>query len=96
MATEILADHGLIQPEELRLVSVQEGPVESGLIPIYEAKITTVIRLDPSDDDRVRDLLSRAKQEAVDSKSDPPSESAIIRQLIRLGLDEMGRENARR
>jgi len=96
MAVEILADSGLTQPKESRLVSVQPGPVESGLVPIYESKLIKVIRIDPLEDDRIRVLLGRAKQEAAASKTDTPTESSIIRQAMRLGLDELQRRNARR
>jgi len=99
IAVEALADIGLIAPEQLSPPRIPLRRTESGKIPIYESKLIKVVRIEPSDDDRIRALLGRAQRESGAVKSDAPTESAIIRQAIRLGLDELERQerqNARR
>jgi hypothetical protein len=99
IAVEALADIGLIAPEELNPPRIPLRRTESGKIPIYESKTIKVVRIDLEDDDRIRALLSRAQRESSAVKSDAPTESAIIRQAIRLGLDELERrerQNSRR
>jgi hypothetical protein len=99
IAVEALADIGLIAPEELNPPRIPLRRTESGTIPIYESKTIKVVRVDLEDDDRIRALLARAQRESSAVKSDAPTESAIIRQAIRLGLDELERrerQNARR
>jgi hypothetical protein len=63
-------------------------------IPILESKLIKVIRIEPEDDDRIRALVAQAEKEAALAKRDAPSESSIIRQAIRLGLDEFERRNS--
>lgn len=65
-------------------------------IPIFESKLIKVIRIEPADDDRLIALVAQAEKEAAFSKKDPPSESSIIRQAIRLGFDELERRNAQK
>jgi hypothetical protein len=65
-------------------------------IPILESKLIKVIRIEPADDDRIKHLVAQAEKEAALSKKDAPSESSIIRQTLRLGLDELERRNAQR
>ncbi len=99
IAVEVLADAGMIAPQQLRPPAAQLGRTKEGKIPIYESKLIKVVRIEPSDDDKIRALLTRARQESAAAKSDAPTESAIIRQAIRLGLDELERQerqNARR
>src|SRR2546425_5994646 len=99
IAVEALADIGLITPEELNPPRIPLRRTESGTIPIYESKTIKVVRVDLEDDDRIRALLARAQRESSAVKSDAPTESAIIRQAIRLGLDELerrARQNAQR
>lgn len=65
-------------------------------IPILESKLIKVIRIEPADDDRINALAAEAKKEAALSKRDAPSESSIIRQALRLGLDELERRTIRK
>ena len=99
LAVEVIADAGMIAPQQLSPPRIPLGRTESGKIPIYESKLVKVVRIDPSEDDRIRALLGRAQRESSAVKSDAPTESAVIRQAIRLGLDELERQerqNARR
>jgi len=65
-------------------------------IPIFESKLVKVIRIEPADDDRIEALLAQAEKEAALSKKDAPSESSIMRQALRLGLDELERRNSQK
>jgi hypothetical protein len=64
-------------------------------IPIFESKLIKVIRIEPADDDRIKALVAKAEKEAALSKRDAPNESSIIRQALRLGLDELERSYMR-
>jgi hypothetical protein len=92
IAVEALADIGLIAPEQLSPPRIPLRRTESGRIPIYESKVIKVLRVDPAEDDRIRALLGRAIQASTGVKSDAPTESAILRQAIRLGLNELERQ----
>ena len=96
LSVEILANAGLVAPRHLESATSRPEGVALERIPIYESKLVKVIRIDPAEDDRIQALLRRARQEAAASKTDPPTESSIIRQAIRLGLAELERQNARR
>jgi hypothetical protein len=74
---------------------VATGP-QTVHIPIFESKLVKVIRIEPADDDRIEALVAQATKEAALSKTDAPTESSIIRQALRLGLDELERRNARK
>jgi hypothetical protein len=63
-------------------------------IPIFESKLVKTIRIEPADDDRIIALVAQAQKEAALSKKDAPSESSIIRQALRLGMDELERRNS--
>lgn len=95
MAVEILADAGMIAREHLE-PSPASTRTESVQIPVFEAKLVKVIRIEPADDDRIRALLGQARREAAVSKGDSPSESSVIRRAIRLGLDALERERAQK
>jgi hypothetical protein len=92
IAVEVLAEAGMIAPQQLGPPRIPLRRTESGRIPIYESKTIKVVRIDPEDDDRIRALLDRARRESSAAKSDAPTESAIIRQAIRLGLNELERQ----
>ena len=96
LSVEILANAGIVAPRHLESSATEPEGVATGRIPIYESKTIKVVRIDPEDDDRIQALLSRARQEAAASKVDAPTESSIIRRAIRLGLDELQRQNERR
>jgi hypothetical protein len=96
IAVQVLADAGMIAPQKLGPPAIPLRRTESGKIPIYESKLIKVVRIDPEDDDRIRALLGRAQRESSAVKSDAPTESAIIRQAIRLGLGELERRNMQR
>ncbi len=95
MAVEILADAGIIPPEHLE-PSPASTRTESVQIPVFEAKLVKVIRIEPADDDRIRALLGQARREVAVSKGDSPSESSVIRRALRLGLDTLERERAQK
>ncbi len=81
IAVEILAEAGIIAPEHLE-PSPASTRTESIQIPVFEAKLVKVIRIEPADDDRIRALLGQARRETTVSKEDSPSESSIIRRAI--------------
>jgi len=92
---EILVNVGLIVPERLD-PSPASIRTESVQVPVLEAKLVKVVRIEPEDDDRIRRLHSQARTEAAVSKGDTPSESSVIRRAIRLGLDELERRRAQK
>jgi hypothetical protein len=95
MAVEILANAGIAAPESLlSLASRQQA--ESDHLAIDEAKLVKVARIEPAEDDRIQRLLAQAKIEAGVSRKDPPSMSSIIRQALRLGLDDLERQSAKK
>jgi len=96
IAVEVLAEAGMIAPQQLRPPRIPLGRTETGKIPIYESMTIKVIRIDPADEDRIQALLDRARRESSAAKSDAPTESSIIRQAIRLGLGELERQSFRR
>lgn len=81
---------------EHRETSRAPTPAEPVQVPDLEAKLLKVIRIEPSDGDRIRAVLSHAREEAAAAKGDVPSESSVIRKALRLGLDELERQRARR
>lgn len=95
LVVEILVNAGLILPEHLN-TSPASARTESVQIPVFEAKLVKVIRIEPEEDNRIRAVLSHAKEDAAAAKGDVPTESSVIRQAIRLGLDELERRGARR
>jgi len=95
VAVEILVNAGVIPPEQLKQ-SPPSTRTDSVQIPVAEAKLLKVIRIEPEDDDRIRRLHSQARTEAAVSKGDTPSESSVIRKAIRLGLDELEKQRSRR
>lgn len=95
IAFETLADAGLIEPQLLEERSIRTGP-EHGKVPTLEAKLVKVIRLEPNDDDRIRALVDTAKMRTALTRGDDPTQSSIIRQALRLGLDELERRNTKR
>jgi hypothetical protein len=80
-------------PSEKARVAAEPQTVH---IPIFESKLIKVIRIEPADDDRIKGLVARAEKEAALSKKDAPTESSIIRQALRLGMDEIDRRNAQK
>jgi hypothetical protein len=90
MAVEILAEAGLVAPERAEMV-LGAGRVDHSQIPIDEAKLVRVVRIEPEEDDRIKRLLARAKSEASVSKEDPLKMSSVVRQALRLGLNELER-----
>jgi hypothetical protein len=80
-------------PSEKARVAAEPQTVH---IPIFESKLIKVIRIEPADDDRIKALVVQAEMEAALSKKDAPSEGSIIRQALRLGLDELERRNSHR
>lgn len=69
---------------------------ESDQVPVVEAKLVKVVRIEPADDDRIRAPLGQAKRDAAVSGGDSPSESSVIRRALRLGLDSLERERAQK
>jgi len=80
-------------PSEKERVVVEPQTVH---IPIFESKLVKTVRIEPADDDRLKALVTQAGKEAALSKRDGPSESSIIRQALRLGMDELERRNSQK
>lgn len=95
LAVETLTDAGLMEPSPLERTRVSPGP-EHVQILIAEAKLVTNVRIEPEEIDRVNRLVAQARAEAALSKGDKPSQSSIIRQALRVGMDELERRNARK
>jgi len=95
LVVEILVNAGLIVPEHLN-PSPASVRTESVQIPVFEAKLVKVTRIEPADDDRIRRLLGQARREAEVSKEDSPRESSIIRRALLIGLDALEREHAQK
>ena len=95
MAVKILAEVGLVAPEPPEKVPVS-GRVEYSQVPIDEAKLVRVVRIEPAEDDRIQRVLAKAKRKADVSRGDPPTMSSVVRQALRLGLDELERERYRK
>lgn len=95
MVVEILTEAGKSAPEHLE-PSPADAKKESVQIPISEAKLLKAIRIEPSEEERVRALLKLARDEAAAARRDTPSESSVIRRAISLGLDELERQRSRR
>ena len=95
IAVETLADAGLVEPGPLERARVPSG-YKAGQFPVFEAKLVTTIRLEPADDDRINALVAGARAETAVSRGDDPSQSSIIRQALRLGLDELERRCPRK
>ncbi|HYY92799.1 MAG TPA: hypothetical protein VE955_12495 [Candidatus Dormibacteraeota bacterium] len=56
-------------------------------IPIYESKLIKTTRFEPEELERIEQVTKTLEKEAQDDREDPPSESQVIRMLIRLGLE---------
>jgi hypothetical protein len=95
MAVEILANAGIVAPESLGSPASHEQ-AKSDHLAIDEAKLVKVARIEPAEDDRIQRLLAQARSEAHVSRKDAPSMSSIIRQALRLGLDDLERELAKK
>jgi hypothetical protein len=80
-------------PSEKERVAAEPQTVR---IPIFESKLVKTVRIEPEDDDRLMALVAQAEKEASLSKKDGPRESSIIRQALRLGMDELERRNSQR
>ena len=93
LVMEILVNTGLIVPEQLN-PSPASVRTESVQIPIFEAKLVKVIRIEPEEDNRIRAVLSHAREDTAAAKGDVPTESSVIRQAIRLGLDELEKQRS--
>lgn len=90
IAVETLADAGLLEAETLERAHVRSGP-ERAHVPILEAKLVKVIRIEPADDSRIQDLVARAKEDAALLGGDEPTQSAVMRRALRLGMGAMER-----
>ncbi len=93
LAVETLADAGLMEPNPLERARVSSGPEQIQIL-IAEAKVVTTVRIEPAEDDRINRLVAQARAETAVSKGDNPSQSSIIRQALRLGLDELERRHS--
>ena len=95
IAVETLAAAGLVEPNLLERARVSSGPEQVQIL-VAEAMVGTTVRIEPADDDRIKRLVAQGKAETALSMGDGPSQSSIIRQALRLGLDELERRNARK
>jgi len=56
-------------------------------VPIYETKLIKTIRFEPVELEQVERLLKDMGEDAKVKGEDPPSESSVIRMLVRRGLE---------
>lgn len=56
-------------------------------IPIYESKLIKTTRYEPEELDKIEHVTRTLEREALEDREDPPSESQVIRMLVRLGLE---------
>lgn len=95
IAVDTLVDAGLLEASDLegtRILTASKGRQ----VPVLEAKLVKTIRIEPADDDRIRALVTQANTDPLLSRKDDSSQSSIIRQALRLGLDELERRNSRK
>ena len=95
LAVETLTEAGLMDPNTLEKAS-DSSRLEQIQILLAEAKVVTSVRIEPEDDDRINRLLAQTRAETAVSMGDKPSQSSIIRQALRLGMDELERRNSRK
>ena len=95
MAVETLTDAGLLEPNSLEGAGVSSGPEQIQIL-LAEAKLVTTVRVEPPEIDRINRLLAQSRAETALLKGDKPSQSSIIRQALRLGMDELERRNVRK
>ncbi len=53
--------------------------------PVQETKLIKTTRFEPEELDRIEQVARILEEDALDDREDPPSESQVIRMLIRLG-----------
>ena len=56
-------------------------------IPIYESKLVKTIRFEPEELEKIELVTKTQEREAMEDREDLPSESEVIRMLVRLGLE---------
>ena len=95
LAVETLADAGLMENSPLERARVSSSP-EHVQILIAEAKLVTTVRIEPEEIDRINRLVAQGRAETALSMGDNPSQSSIIRQALRLGMDELERRYVRK
>ena len=95
LAVETLTDAGLMEPNLLDGSHVSSGPEQVQIL-IAEAKLVTTVRVEPEEIDRINRLVAQARAETAVTKGDKPSQSLIIRQALRLGMEELERRNMRK
>lgn len=95
LAVDTLADAGLMDPNPLGRAHVSSGPEQIQIL-LAEAKLVTTVRIEPAEQDRINRLLAQRRAETALSMGDKPSQSSIIRQALRLGMDELERRSIRK
>ena len=56
-------------------------------IPIYESKLIKTTRFEPEELEKIELVTKALEREAMEDREDLPSESQVIRMLVRLGLE---------
>jgi hypothetical protein len=64
-------------------------------IPVIEAKLLKSIRIEPEDDTRIQAIVRQEQSQAALVNQDPPSEAAVIRKALRLGVAQLERERTK-
>jgi hypothetical protein len=54
---------------------------------IYESKLIKTTRFEPEELEKIEHITKTLEREALEDRDDPPSESQVIRMLVRLGLE---------
>jgi hypothetical protein len=90
IAIETLAEAGLVAPEPLDRTRIP-ATTQSGQIPLIEAKLVKVFRIEPVQDDRIKAYVARAKANGEDR-----SEGSVMRQALEIGMGELEKRQARK
>jgi hypothetical protein len=90
IAVETLAEAGLVEPEPLERTRIL-ATTESGQIPVLDAKLVKVFRIEPAQDDRIKAYVARSKANGEDR-----SEGSVMRQALDIGMGELERRRAQK
>jgi hypothetical protein len=60
-------------------------------IPIYESKLVKTVRFEPEELGEIEQVTKIVLEKAKEARQDSPTESEVIRMLVRLGIEEFHR-----
>ena len=58
---------------------------------IYESKLVKTVRFEPEELERIEQVSKMVQQRGAEAREDTPSEGAVIRMPVRLGIEEFHR-----